>query len=175
MRKIFVLTVIAVCSSLIGVAQKYSNTKYSDTRFSLGPELGFATGTFSNIAGFGIGGSVQAEHFYQPNVSGTAIFGLVDYFGASISNNTKFKATVIIPLRVGVRYYIGEGFHIGAQIGLGIVSGVYSSTGFAYSPQIGYNFKTKRGKHVDASFKYDGYAISGGSLSALGIRVAYIL
>jgi len=170
MKKLFVLTAIAVCSSLMVKAQKDGIT-----RFSLGPELGVATGTFSNFAGLGIGATIQAEHFFQENISGTAIFGLVDYFGTSYDNNLKYKSTVILPLRVGGRYYIGDGFHLGAQIGLGFVSGPLSSTGFAYSPQIGYNFKTNKGKSIDATFKYDGYAISGGSLSALGIRVAYVL
>jgi len=132
MKKLFVLTAIAVCSSLMVKAQKDGIT-----RFSLGPELGVATGTFGNIAGFGIGATVQAEHFYQENLSGTAIIGFVDYFGSSIPNtNTKYKSSFIIPIRVGGRYYIGDGFHLGAQVGIGFVSGAISSSGFAYSPQI---------------------------------------
>jgi hypothetical protein len=171
MKRIFLITMIGVCSSVVVNAQRLGTTK-----FNVGPEIGIATGTFSNVAGLGIGATIQAEHFYKENLSATAIFGVVDYFGAAVSNNTKYKATLILPLRVGARYYIGEGFHLGAQIGVGFVSGgVGSSTGFAYSPQIGYNFKTAKGKLVDASFKYDGYAISGGSLTALGIRLAYFL
>jgi hypothetical protein len=170
MRRLFVLTAIAVCSTLMAKAQKDGVT-----RFSLGPEIGIATGTFSNIAGLGLGATIQAEHFFQENVSGTAIFGFVDYFGASYNNNLKYKSTLILPLRVGGRYYIGDGFHLGAQIGLGFVNGYSTSTAFAYSPQVGYNFKTKKGKLIDATFKYDGYAVSGGTLSAVGIRVAYVL
>lgn len=170
MRKLILLSFIIILSSLTVSAQKNGTT-----RFSLGPEIGFATGTFSNIAGFGIGAIIQAEHFYQENLSVTALFGFVDYFGASIPNtNTKYKSSLILPLRVGGRYYIGDGFHVGAQIGVGFISGASSSTGFAYSPQVGYNFRTSKGKAIDATFKYDGYAVSGGSLSALGVRLAYI-
>jgi len=169
MRKLILLSIVAVFSSQIVSAQKLGTT-----RFSFGPEIGFATGTFSNIAGFGIGASIQGEHFFQENVSGTVLFGFVDYFGASINSSTKYKSSLILPLRVGARYYIGDGFHLGAQIGLGFISGVSSSTAFAYSPQVGYNFRTSKGKAIDATFKYDGYAVSGGSLSALGVRLAYI-
>lgn len=169
MKRIFVLTVIAVCSSLMVTAQKDGTT-----RFSLGPELNIATGTFANGWGLGLGVSVQAEHFYQENLSGTVYFGLLDYFGKSNGVGSKYTSTTILPLRVGGRYYIGDGFHVGAQIGLGFVSYVGSSTAFAYSPQFGYNFKTAKGQSIDAVFKYDGYAVSGGSLSSVGFRVAYI-
>jgi hypothetical protein len=171
MKKLLVLTVIAICLTTVVKAQKDGST-----RVSLGPELGVATGTFSNFAGLGIGATVQAEHFFQENVSGTALFGIVDYFGASVPNSdVKYKATVILPLRVGARFYVGDGLHFGMQIGVGFVNEPsYSTTGFAYSPQFGYNFKTSKGKAIDATFKYDGYAISGGSLTAVGVRVAYI-
>jgi hypothetical protein len=169
MKKILVLTTITLCFSLMVKAQKDGLT-----RFSLGPEIGIATGTFANGWGFGIGASIQAEHFFQENLSGTAYFGVLDYFGKSNGVGSKNTSTTILPLRVGGRYYIGDGFHVGAQIGVGFVSYVGSTTGFAYSPQIGYNFKTSKGQSIDATFKYDGYAVSGGSLTALGIRVAYI-
>lgn len=171
MRKFLLLTTVVIFSSLMASAQKNGVT-----RFSLGPEIGFTTGTFSNIAGLGLGASIQAEHFFQEDVSGTAYFGFIDYFGSSIPNtNTKYKSTLILPLRIGARYYIGDGFHLGAQIGLGFVSGApASSTAFAYSPQVGYNFRTSKGKAIDATFKYDGYSLNGGSLTALGFRFAYI-
>jgi hypothetical protein len=165
MRKLFVLTAIAVCSSLMVKAQKDGMT-----RFSVGPELGFATGTAGNFNSLGIGATIQAEHFYQENISATLLFGIVSYLGKSASSTQNYKAYTVLPLRVGGRYYIGNDFHVGAQIGLGFATG---GTAFAYSPQIGYNFKTKKGKGVDATFKYDGYA-NGGTFSSLGIRVAYI-
>jgi hypothetical protein len=46
-------------------------------------------------------------------------------------------------------------------------------TAFAYSPQLGYEFKTKTDKAIDASFKYDGYS-KNGTLGAVGVRIAYI-
>ncbi|MEI9934342.1 MAG: outer membrane beta-barrel protein [Ferruginibacter sp.] len=170
MRKIITLTAIIILSSFIAMAQK----KEIATRFSAGPELGFATGTFSNGWGLGIGVSGQGEHFFQNNISGTALLGITSYVGKSIGSGIKNTSTTIVPLRIGARYYIADNFHVGAQIGVGFISYVTSTTAFAYSPQIGYNFKTKPGYSIDASFKYDGYSKSGGSLGAFGIRVAYI-
>lgn len=149
--------------------------KIGKTKFSIGPEAGVVTGTYSSIWGFGLGASAQVEHFFKDNVSGTGIVGVISYFGKSYGSGLKYKANNIIPIRIGVRYYIGEGFHAGAQLGVGILgNGGSSSTGVSYSPQIGYNFKTNKGKAVDATFKYDGYSRKGGTVGALGIRLAYI-
>ena len=98
----------------------------------------------------------------------------MDYFGKSIAPGVKYSATTILPLRIGARYYVGDGLHFGAQLGVGFVNYVTSTTAFAYSPQVGYNFRTARGKAIDATFKYDAYAVSGGTLAAVDIRIAYI-
>lgn len=169
MKKVISLMIVSICVSLVGMAQN------GVTRFSVGPELGIATGTFGLGWGLGIGASAQAEHFFQENLSGTALVGFVSYLGKSIGNGLKYKAINIIPLRVGARFYPVEGFHLGAQIGLGFLTGGgSSSTAFSYSPQVGYNFKTNSGKPIDATFKYDGYT-KDGTLGALGIRVALVL
>ena len=165
MRKFFLLIVVLVFSSTIVLAQKNGKT-----RFSVGAELGLTTGTSALTNSLGIGASVQAEHFFQEDLSGTVLFGVVSYIGRSASSTQNYKAYSVTPLRAGVRYYIGDGFHIGAQIGVGFATG---GTAFAYSPQIGYNFKTSKGKSIDTDFKYDGYSNSG-TFSALGIRVGYI-
>ncbi len=70
------------------------------------------------------------------------------------------------------------------------MSGPINRTAFAYSPQMGYNFKTNKGKTIDLTLKYEGYAYGnngylyvyngvnygnyGGSVGAVGIRVGYV-
>src|SRR5947208_962573 len=117
MKKIILFTVFIFCASLMAMAQKDGKTKVS-----LGPELGITVGANSNIWGLGIGGSVQLEHFFHEDVSGTALFGVISYIGKSYSNGLKYKANTIVPIRIGARYYIGDGLHLGAQIGLGILN-----------------------------------------------------
>ena len=169
MKKAIVLTLFAVCTSIMAMAQKDGKTK-----FSAGPEIGIATGTFGLSWGLGIGVSAQAEHFFQENVSGTALLGLISYFGKSYAPGKKYTAYTTIPLRVGVRYYIGDGFHAGLQIGVGFLSyGGSSTTAFAYSPQLGYNFKTNKNKAIDLTLKYDAYT-KNGTIGAIDLRVAYV-
>ncbi|HCY89845.1 MAG TPA: hypothetical protein DHV17_06255, partial [Chitinophagaceae bacterium] len=163
MKKILAIVLIAMCSFQSVTAQRTG-----ETSISIGPELLFTSGKFADFWGLGIGGSAQAERFFKDNVSGLAYFGFNTFSGKTVRGivNVKYKSQNIIPIRLGARYYIGEGFHVGPQLGVGFLStGGSSETAFAYSLQAGYNFNTKKGKSVDAAFKYDGYSKSGGAFS----------
>lgn len=144
-------------------------------RFSVGPELSFATGSFALTHSVGFGATIQAEIPLQQNLYGTATTGFIVYGGKSSSVNTKNKSQTIIPIKVGIKYFFIGGFYGAAQIGVGILGNYETNKGtaFAYTPQIGYEFKTKSGKAVDATFKYDGYS-KNGTIEAIGFRLAYI-
>jgi len=176
MKKILLLTAIAFTISSVATAQREGKT-----RFSIGPELGIATYNPYKIDpdnkgfGLGIGASAEVEHFFRENLSGIFHVGIVSYSGRSTGSNTKNKAYTAIPVTVGGNAYLAHNFHAGVQIGVGInsVSGI-SATTFAYSPQIGYNFRSRNEKPLDLTLKYDGYA-GGGNFSALGLRLSIFL
>ena len=180
MKKIIVFTLVTFVTSTIIMAQ--SDSKF---RLSVGPELSFPSGSFSNHHSVGIGGSAQAEVSLQEHLYGTATFGVMAYKGRSSGSNVDYKTATIIPLRVGVKYFLAGGIYGAAQLGVGFLSNTNPSdnistpnlndagTAFAYSPQIGYEFKTKSGKALDASFKYEGYS-KDGTIGAIGFRLAYI-
>jgi hypothetical protein len=175
MKKIMLLTVIAVAFSLMATAQREGKT-----RFSIGPELGIATSNpYKNIPGnkgwgLGLGASAEVEHFFKDNVSGIVHVGLVGYGGRSTGSATKNKAYTTIPVTVGASAYAGSRIHVGAQFGVGLNNiGGINQTAFAYSPQIGYNF-SKRDKPLDLTLKYDGYA-GHGNFSAFGLRLSLFL
>ena len=143
-------------------------------RFSVGPELSFATGSFAITHSVGVGATIQAEIPLQQYLYGTATTGFVGYGGKSIaSTNLKATSQTIIPIKVGIKYFFIGGFYGAAQIGVGILGNNAKGAAFAYTPQIGYEFKTKSGKAVDATFKYDGYS-KNGTIEAIGFRLAYI-
>lgn len=168
MKKIMLLLVAATVVNVAASAQDNRNFK-----FSVGAELGFATGSFSSSHSIGIGGSAQAEIPLQDKLNGTGYVGILAYNGKSAGSGVKFKGQTIIPVRVGIKYFLTEGIYGGLQAGVGFLSGAATGTAFSYSPQIGYEFKTNNGKAVDATFKYDGYS-KNGSIGALGFRLAYI-
>lgn len=175
MKKIIFFTLVALSVSNISLAQREGKTK-----FSIGPELGYATSNpLDDIPGnkgwgVGFGGSLQVEHFFQEKVSGSLYAGVIAFAGRSASNSAKNKGYTTIPVRAGINYYLGNRIHFGTQFGAGLNSynGV-STTAFSYSPQIGYNF-SRNEKPLDLTLKYDGYAGHGG-FSALGLRLSLIL
>lgn len=157
--------------------------------FSIGPELCFATGSFSRTHSIGTGGTVQAEYYFKEKLKGTATFGLLGHAGKSttIANQkVSFPGQVIIPLRVGVKYFLANGFYAGAQLGVAFLSNAQKATMFAYSPlMLGYELNTKSNKSFDITLKYDGYTganhnvyytdnRSNGTIGSFGVRVAYV-
>lgn len=170
MKKILILTTLVLTVSTIAMAQREGKT-----RFSIGPEIGVVTGSASNAWGFGIGASADVQHFFQENLAGVVSIGVVSYAGKSESTGLKYKNFTTIPIKVGGNFFVGNNLHLGAQIGVGLNhSGGVSYTQFAYSPQIGYNFKSKNDNSLDLTLKYDGYA-GNGSFSAFGLRLSFIL
>ena len=170
MKKVILSIAVILFASAICVAQKDNKFK-----FSVGAELALTSGNFSNTHSFGIGGTGQIEIPLQDKLQGVAYGGIIFYNGKSNGSGTKYKGTTIIPLRIGIKYFLTGSVYGGLQAGLGFIGGFepYKGTAFSYSPQIGYEFKTNSGKSVDATFKYDAYSI-GGTLGSIGLRVAYI-
>ena len=167
MKKLFVLACVCAVSALVQAQDK------DGMKFSVGAELGFASGGFSNTHSIGIGGSAQLEIPLQDKLNGVAYGGILMYNGKSAGGGVKFKGQTIIPVRVGVKYFLTDGIYGSFQAGLGFLTSFGSGTAFSYSPQVGYEFKTKSGKAVDATFKYDAYA-KNGTIGALGFRLAYV-
>ena len=168
MKKIFLaITGIAFFSGAF--AQKETDNSF---RFSVGPEIGFATGDFNITHSVGIGATVQGEFNVFTGTNLTLTTGYISYAGKSAGSGIKYKAAGILPLKAGVKYFLSEGFYGAAQLGAGFFNNG-GGTAFAYTPMLGYEFNTKSGKAVDASFKYDGYSINKATLGSIGFRLAY--
>lgn len=169
MKKIFfAVAITAICSGAF--AQKKSDNKFG---FSAGPEIGFATGNFNTTHSVGIGATIQGDFNIAPSTDFTLTTGFLSYAGRSVGSGIKNKAQGIIPLKAGIKYFVAEGFYGAAQLGAAIFSSYGTGLALAYTPMIGYEFNTKSGKAVDASFKYDGYAKGGVGLGSIGFRLAY--
>ena len=171
MKRIILLAVIVLTLSIAGFSQDGSNL-----RFSVGAELGLATGGLSETHSIGVGGTAQLEISLQEKLKGTATAGVLIFNGKSspLNNSTKNTAQVIIPVRIGVKYFLTPGIYGAFQTGVGFLSNYASGAAFAFSPQVGYEFMTNNGKSIDVCIKYDGYAKSG-TIGFFGIRVAKVL
>ena len=165
MKKLFLLAVLTSSFALSGFAQHNG-----DIKITLGPELGFATGSFSDLYSISYGVTAQLEIKLQEKLHATVTSGIIFYNGKSIGNDTKVTGLNVIPLRVGAKCYFTPGIYGALQAGVGFFN--KGGSAFAYSPQIGYEFVTKGGRGIEVTFKYDGYV---NSISGLGIRFAWVL
>ena len=182
MKKAF-LAIMGIAIFTASFAQKRLDEK--KFHFSVGAELGFATGSFNNSHTVGIGGSAQAEYNVAPNTNVTLTTGVIGYAGrkAQGANNLKYSASNIVPLKGGIKYFVNNGFYGAAQLGVAFFNNYVdvnstvpyngSEQALAFTPMIGYEFKSKSDKAFDASFKYDFYARQGGSFGSVGFRLAY--
>lgn len=146
------------------------------TSFSIGVEGDVPTGTFNNLGyRFGIGGSVQVEN----KIAHDAAISLnVGYINHSNKTSTPHYHFSVIPVLAGVKYWFSKQVYGSAQLGAAFNSTKVSnnnntttatSTGFAYSPGIGFNLS----KSLDLLVKYFGNSVSGGTFGSVGARLAY--
>jgi hypothetical protein len=188
MKKILLAMVGIAFFSTTFAQNKLSESKF---HFSAGAELGIATGALSDAHSVGIGASAQAEYTVAPNTNVTLSIGIISYAGKKVASNNayRYSTSTIVPVKGGIKYFLSGGFYAAAQLGVGFLSnyvdvhntnptypyGIYdaSSTALAYTPMIGYEFRSNSGKAFDASFKYDGYSTQGASFGSVGLRLAY--
>jgi hypothetical protein len=169
MKKI-TLAIVAIAIFSAAFAQKGDDKRL---HFSVGPEVGFATGDFNITHSVGFGATAQAEYNVGTGTDITFTAGYLSYAGRSAGSGIKFKAAGILPLKAGVKYTLVKSLYGAAQLGVGIFNNNGGSA-FAYTPMVGYEFSTNSGNAVDASLKYDGYSKSNLNWGAVGIRLAYI-
>jgi hypothetical protein len=165
MKKFILFTVIACIVSTAAFAQHDGTLK-----ISVGPEIGFATGSFSNLYSISYGATGQLEIELKEKLKGTVTSGIIFYNGKSVGNGIKATGLNVIPLRVGGKYFLTSGIYGAFQMGIGFFN--KGGTAFAYSPQLGYEFISKGGKGFEIGFKYDGYV---NSISGLAARFAIVL
>ena len=145
------------------------------TSFSIGLEGAVPMGDFNKLGyKFGIGGSAQVDYKVASDMALTLNVGYLNH-----SANTTPKAHFsVIPVMGGVKYWFSPKVYGHAQLGAAFNSYKISntsggasstSTGFAYSPGIGFNISN----NIDLLIKYFGNSVNGGSFSSLGARLAY--
>ncbi|HMH21271.1 MAG TPA: hypothetical protein VK563_05825 [Puia sp.] len=172
MKKI-ALALFILSASATTMAQ---SSKEQTFTFGAGINLALPLGDFGKGYSFGLGGQVQGEYLFTENVSGIVSAGYTSFFGKSQTfdfgagpQTIKNPSVGLIPILAGIRFYPSEQFFIGAQAGLGILSGSGSSTSaFDYYPQIGYNAES-----FQLVLGYNGLSKNGSTLNHIGLTGIY--
>lgn len=175
MKKVLLSAALIVAVAFGANAQKSEDG--AKLKFSVGLEAALPIGDFGLASSFGIGATAQANYNVAENIDLTLNAGYISFAGKDqtfsypgIPTQTiKGEATGFIPVLAGLQYQFGGGLYGSAQLGLTFGSGAGSGSIFTYAPGVGY----KISDNIDALLKYTGYSQTGGSLSTVGLRVAY--
>jgi len=153
-----------------GYGSNYFNSSYLNTQQKDGKtndwELGISVnpGVTVGLGDFIIGGDASLNRHLTKNLEATFSAGYT-YFskthsgtyvtvspnGTYVFNQDTIKKYVV-PVKLGLRYYLLNKFYIGGEAGVGFASNGTNS--FVYSPSIGIRFKSG----FDFGVKYENYS-----------------
>jgi opacity protein-like surface antigen len=144
------------------------------TNFSIGLEGTVPMGKFNDLGyKLGIGGSLQVDHKVASDMALTLNAGYITHNNKNSTPTYRFN---VIPLLGGIKYWFSPKVYGSAQLGAAFnsvkvnnTSGNSTSTGFAYSPGIGFNVANS----IDILVKYFGNSVDNVAFSSIGARIAY--
>jgi hypothetical protein len=144
----------------------FAQTKSGDAgKFSIGFEAGLPTGDAHHVFNSVLGGSLKYELPIAPSTYFTISAGYNSFHAKDFLGGGNYGA---IPVKVGVKYYIQNGFFAEGQLGAAFITESGGGTAFAYSPGIGYTFA----EGFEVGIRYEGWS-KDGTLGQAGLRVAY--
>lgn len=164
MKRIYSFLIILMFSSTCVFAQQQG--------ISIGGNVHFPVGDWSDVANTGFGGSATYEHPIGRNLSGVIYTGYTYFPGIAESTNW-----TMVPLVAGVKAYINnkQDWYFAGLIGVNFITlntsfGDASSTEFAGNANFGYELKTSEKGALDISAGF----VFISDQSYIGLRVAYI-
>lgn len=143
----------------------------SPVAISAGFELGLPS---QSIYSVGLGGSLKIEVPLSGKFAVTATGGITSmtYKSAFVANFNTHGSDTFVPLKGGVKYYLGPNFYAEGELGAAIETEHEKRSLFAYSIGPGFLLPLGNGKTgIDFSFRYESW--SQHDLRQTGIRVAY--
>lgn len=144
-KTIFMKKTLLLCAV---VALSFAaNAQSSKLQASIGPRIGVVVGDYDDFFGLVVGGELQGEYKFNPQVSATVMGGYTYFSG---KNNV--DGSGIIPIMAGLRYYPSSQFFLGGRLGVGVGTEDDSESSFGFEPQIGYN-----GRRVQLALGYQSY------------------
>jgi hypothetical protein len=162
MKKTMLLIAMAI-GSVHAFAQDYEDEQVF--KFGLGGTISVPLSDLKLITTYGIGFEATAVYNFSENIAGFAQGG-INVFKGKMDFGQE-NSVLNIPILAGARYKI-NGFFAGAGIGYSSYhsSGWGSGTsGFTYSPQIGYDMGS-----YQFLLHYTSTSVTGGSLSYVGLK-----
>jgi len=178
MTKFFAVAGIAAASLFTSKVNAQSTTPANKWRFGIGVEGFVPTGNLSNISNVGLGGTARIQYGVNQNVALMITSGYYNAFGKSgdpYTSNGKYPSFGMVPLKAGIKGYLGSGFYLSGEVGAGFETrDVYANangskdTKLILSPGLGYSFK-----YVDIGARYENFSGQGNNYGMAALRIAY--
>jgi len=159
------LVLLAFICFTIGAKAQYSAVP-DTARFGVGVDLASPSGGFGEQYKTGVGVSAQYDMPLNEKFYFTANLGYLDLFANNGSSNNEHilnstsASMSIVPLKVGIKYYLIRTFYIQGEVGESLLlnrSAVYGvdNTALTYDGQMGILFKRKdRKSFFDVGIRY---------------------
>lgn len=164
MKKLFWILIVLIVSSASIFAQQRG--------ISIGGNVHFPVGEWSDRANVGFGGSATYEHPIGRNLLGVVYTGYTKFPGVLESTDW-----TMVPLVAGVKAYINnkQDWYFAGLLGVNFITfntefSDASSTEFAGNANFGYELKTSEKGALDVSAGF----VFISNQSYIGLRVAYI-
>jgi hypothetical protein len=159
---IFLLTI-----SLSAFTQPYQKGTVS---LSMGGELLIPERKLSQSHQTGFGATAKAEYVFGKHASATLVSGYY-FLGGKNKQSNQFENISAIPLKAGMRYYLGS-FYGSGEAGALFGSGFNKGTDFVYSLGMGDKISIS-GRVVDIALRHEVWSLDGNTNGLIALRVGY--
>jgi hypothetical protein len=169
----FMLSIALLLICQTGMAQANKKESFS---INFGPEIAFTESAFRTTHRAGYGGSIKAEYTFGKHVSATINSGVLffqgrGYFEPLAIQPKTYENLTAIPLKAGLRYYIGN-FYVAGEAGAVFLNKYANTTRPAVSMGIGDKIKIGQG-NIDISLRQEFWFGNPNNLNMAVLRVAY--
>lgn len=121
--------------------------------------------------GFALGSDIRLQTEIAKNTHFTLTTGITGFF-----KKDPVKGMSYIPLKPGIKYFLGENLYVGGELGIGFGMVKNSGRSFIWAPSLGLSFKKVdlSVKYEDASdFKFVADGTNNNYVKQFALRVAY--
>lgn len=167
MKKAVFLPFCFLAMMLTAEAQPYSKGTFS---FSAGGELLIPENSLNRSYQMGLGFTTKGEYVWAKHASATLTTGYYFMEGKK-TDLVSFENVSAIPVKAGLRYYLGNFYGAGEAGGLFFL-GNGQPASFVYSVGIGDKFLLKK-RVFDVTVRHEGWRIDGASKGIIAIRIGY--
>jgi hypothetical protein len=151
--------------------------KQQSFSLNIGPDLLVPESELRNTHRTGFGGSVKAEYTFGKHLSATFNTGFASlpgarYFDSTVMKTARYKNMTAIPLKLGIRYYVGS-FYVAGEGGM-VLLGQFTSDNNGVG-SIGLGDKINIGRHnkLDISLRYEYWLRPQKDYRVIGVRIGY--